>query len=163
MYKKPIIINALLLFLFLILIPGTVSLSANESSEIPKLTVSELKENIRKNSGKVLIVDFWASWCPPCKDEIPGFITLYKEYKDKGLEILGVALDEGGSDAVKPFAKRMGINYPLFIGGYDINREYDITGLPTTFIYDKNGVLKIKHVGFFSKSAFEKEIKSLLN
>ena len=163
MYKRFSIINVLSLLLFLILTTGSYAMaSVTESGDIQKVTITELKQKIRENSDQVLIVDFWASWCPPCRDEIPGFISLYNEYKEKGLEILGVALDENGSDSVKRFAKKMGINYPLLLGGYDINKEYNITALPTTFIYNRNGVLKIKHIGYFSKSAFEKEINELL-
>lgn len=129
---------------------------------IPKVTASELKKKIYEYRDKVVIVDFWATWCPPCKEEIPGFINLYKKYKDKGVEILGIAMDIEGSDTVKPFAKRIGINYPLYIGGYDINQEYEIAGIPTTLIFNKEGKLEVKHVGYASEEEFEDEILGLL-
>ncbi|MGR3317152.1 MAG: TlpA disulfide reductase family protein [Candidatus Anammoxibacter sp.] len=129
---------------------------------IPKITALELKKKIGRNRGKVIIVDFWATWCPPCKEEIPGFINLYKKYKDKGVEIFGVALDFDGNKKVKPYAKKMGINYPLFIGSFDMNEEYDVSGIPTTLIFDKKGNLKVRHVGFASQKEFENEILELL-
>ena len=132
------------------------------SNAIQKITASELQKKIDENRGKVIIVDFWATWCPPCKEEIPGFINLYKKYKDKGVEIFGVALDFDGEKTVKPYAKRMGINYPLFIGSFDMNEEYDVSGIPTTLIFDKKGVLKVRHVGFASQKEFENEILDLL-
>jgi len=152
------------IFLFILCFSFITPLSsfAKGNGELSVLTVSELKAQIKENKGKVLIVDFWATWCPPCKDEIPGFISLYKKYKDKGLEILGIAVDEEGSRTVKPFAKRMGINYPLFLGGYDLHQEYNISGLPTTLIFDKQGELKVRHVGFASKKEFESEIINYL-
>lgn len=156
-------IRAVLLILIFSFIICALGLYANnEENEIPKLTVSELKEKIKENRNKVLIVDFWATWCPPCKEEIPGFINIYKNYKDKGVEILGIALDAEGSKSVKPFAKEMGINYQLYIGGFDINREYEVVGLPTTLIFDKNGKLKVRHVGYASQNEFEQEIAELL-
>ena len=132
------------------------------NKDIPVVTVSELKKKISEHRDKVLIVDFWATWCPPCKDEIPGFISLYGKYKNKGVEIIGVALDMEGNRTVKPFAKRMGINYPLYIGGYEINEAYEIAGIPTTLIFNKDGKLKIKHVGYASEKEFEDEILKLL-
>lgn len=136
--------------------------TTNFKGDIPQITVAELKKNIEENRNKVIIVNFWATWCPPCKEEIPSFINLYKEYKERGVEILGIALDVEGSKVVKPFAKHMGINYPLFIGGDDVHQEFKIDGIPTTLIYNKEGKLKIRHVGFATKEEFEAEILELL-
>ncbi len=118
-------------------------------------TLSSLK-------GKVIILDFWATRCPPCRKEIPGFIELYKNYKDEGLEIVGVCLES--ETTVKPFAKETGINYTLVFANQEIGRQYGgIRYIPTTFIIDCQGNITKKHIGYASKETFEGEIKELLS
>jgi thiol-disulfide isomerase/thioredoxin len=113
--------------------------------------------------GKVVILDFWATWCPPCRAEIPHFVELQKQYGDQGLVVIGMSLDEGGPNVVSSFAKEQGINYPVVIGNQDIATQYGgIEGIPTTFVIDGDGKIVSKHVGFTDKSVFEDEIKKLL-
>ena len=120
-----------------------------------ELTLSSLK-------GKIIILDFWATRCPPCRMEIPGFVKLYKKYKDKGLKIIGVCLESEAT--VKPFAKKMGINYTLVFADQKVRHEYGgIRYIPTTFIIDQQGDIVKKHVGYVSKEVFEEEIKKMLN
>ncbi len=96
--------------------------------------------------GEVVIIDFWATYCPPCRLEIPHFIQFYKEYKDDGLMILGVGLD---SDAkLKPFSKEFGINYPILIGDRATAMNYDVQAIPVTFILNKRGEIKNKIIGY---------------
>ena len=117
-------------------------------------TLSSLK-------GKVIILDFWAVRCPPCRMEIPNFVELYKKYKGKGLEIIGICLDSEAM--VKPFAKEVGINYTLVLGNREVAQKYGgIRYIPTTFIIDKQGNITKKHIGYTSKETFEEEIKKLL-
>ena len=113
--------------------------------------------------GKVVILDFWATWCPPCRAEIPNFVALQKQYGDKGLQVVGISLDQGGVNPVAAFAKGQGINYPIVMGDEDVAHQYgDIQGIPTTFVIDPKGNIVEKHVGFTEKTAFEDEIKKLL-
>ena len=113
--------------------------------------------------GKVIILDFWATWCPPCREEIPHFIALYDKYKSKGLEIIGVALDRDGVAAVQPFAKEKGINYPIALGDEKIAQAYGgILGIPTTFVIDRQGRIVQKYVGYRDEQVFESAIQSLL-
>lgn len=114
--------------------------------------------------GKVVLLDFWATWCPPCRQEIPHFKELYDQYRGKGLEIIGVALDDGGEKDVAPFARQNQINYPLVAaGGQELAQRYGgIRGIPTTFLIDKQGRIAKKYIGYQSKEVFEKEIQRFL-
>jgi len=90
--------------------------------------------------GKVVVLDFWATWCPPCKAEIPDFIKLYSKYKKDGFQMLGISVDQGGLGAVLPFMKEYGINYPIVLADNDVVSAYGgIRGIPTTFVIDKQG------------------------
>jgi len=96
--------------------------------------------------GEVVIIDFWATYCPPCRLEIPHFIQFYKEYKDDGLMILGVGLD--GEEKLKRFSKEFGINYPILISDRATAMNYDVQAIPVTFILNKKGEIKNKIIGY---------------
>ena len=107
--------------------------------------------------GKVLFLNFWATWCPPCRQEIPGFLEMYDKYKSEGMEILGVSLDRQGTDVVKAFAEKMKITYPLAISNMEIMQAYQPGQyIPATIIIDREGNLQEKHVGYMDKSQVEK-------
>src|SRR2546422_9781761 len=111
----------------------------------------------------VLVLDFWATWCPPCRVEIPHFVELQKQYGGKGLAAIGVSLDEQGPEVVKQFAKRFGVNYSIVIGNAKVAEAYGgIDGIPTTFVIDRQGRIVGRHIGYNDKETFEKEIQSLL-
>ena len=145
---------------------GTNVGDAGSSDMAPDFTLNDLDGrsfSFSKTRGKVVILDFWATWCPPCREEIPHFVSLYRAYRGKGLEIVGVALDQGGANAVKPFAEANGINYPVVIGNQKVTVDYGgIRGIPTTFIIDRKGNIVEKFIGYRDKAVFEKAIKKLL-
>jgi len=112
-------------------------------------------------SGKAVILDFFASWCPPCKQEVPDFIELEKAYGDKGFAMIGVALEK--ADAAGAFAGKVGINYPVLVDDGKTSEAYGpIRSIPTTFIIDKSGKIVKIYIGYREKSVFEDEIKELL-
>jgi thiol-disulfide isomerase/thioredoxin len=113
--------------------------------------------------GKVVILDFWATWCVPCRVKIPNFVELQKQYGDKGLRVVGVSLDEQGPEVVKNFVKQFGVAYPIVIGNQKVADAYGgIDAIPTTFVIDRKGRIVNQHMGYDDKAAFEKEIQSLL-
>jgi thiol-disulfide isomerase/thioredoxin len=141
--------------------------SAPDPLSSSKSPVWELKDpdgKLVKSSdfdGKVVILDFWATWCPPCKAEIPGFIELQKKYGEKGLVVVGVSLDEQGPSVVKQFMNQFGMNYPVVMGNIKTMEDFGGKAIPTTFVIDRSGKVVAKHVGFASKQTFEKEIEPL--
>lgn len=138
----------------------------NVDSIAPQFTLDDINGksvSLNDYKGKVIILDFWATWCPPCREEIPDFIALQNEYGKKGLQIIGIAVDRDGIKSVKPFYENMGMNYPVLLTDGKVESRYGgIRAIPTTFIIDKKGSIVKKYVGFQSKAVFEKEIKELL-
>ena len=113
--------------------------------------------------GKVVLLNFWATWCGPCKVEIPWFMEFNKTYKDRGLAVVGVSLDDDGWKSVKPYLAQKKIDYTVVVGNDAVSKSYgDVDSLPTTFIIDQDGRIAFMHTGLVSKDTYEKEIQSLL-
>ncbi|HAO78262.1 MAG TPA: alkyl hydroperoxide reductase [Verrucomicrobia subdivision 3 bacterium] len=113
--------------------------------------------------GKVVLLDFWATWCGPCRKEIPDLIQLQTQYAEQGFTILGIALDEEGAAVVKPLAQRMGINYPLVIGTTQATDAYGgIQAVPTTLLIGRDGRILKTYLGARDKSEFQRDIQSAL-
>ncbi len=114
--------------------------------------------------GKVVVLDFWATWCAPCRMEIPGLISLQKKYAQRGLVIVGASVDEGGASMVKQFMEKLGMNYPVLLTDEKMQDMFGgIEVVPTTFIIDREGHIVKKYFGLTDESEFEQEIKPLLN
>ena len=114
--------------------------------------------------GKVLLLNFWATWCGPCKAEIPGFVELQQKYRDQGLTVIGYSVDDEAPKA-RAFADEYKINYPVLLGEgrEDIQDAYGpIWGIPASFLISKDGKVCKKHLGIAPKNVFESEIKALL-
>ncbi len=118
--------------------------------------------DLSQTGARVLIVDLWATWCPPCRAEVPNFVDLYKKYKKQGLLIVGIDVDEPVS-RVKGFVQRYKVNYPIVLGGRrELSMVGGVNGLPTTLIIDARGVIRAKAVGFHPREYFEQWILRLL-
>jgi thiol-disulfide isomerase/thioredoxin len=132
----------------------------------PDFALKDLDGNTVRLSdykGKVVIIDFWATWCGPCRRGIPDFVELQKEFGDEKLQILGVNLDRGDLSVVPKFADQYNINYPILYSNDDVQMKYGpIRNIPTVFIVDKNGFVRDMRVGLYPKDFFVKAINMLL-
>jgi peroxiredoxin len=122
-----------------------------------KVTLASLK-------GKVVLLNFWATWCGPCQVEIPWFMEFNKTYKARGLAVVGVSMDEDGWKAVKPYLATKKIDYPIVVGNDDVAKAYGgVDALPSTFIIDREGKIAFSHSGLVGKDTYDTEIRSLLD
>ncbi len=120
------------------------------------LTLSELR-------GKTVVLNFWATWCPPCKVELPWFVELQKQYGPQGLQIVGISEDEGGKDKVAQFVKEMGVNYTIAVDDNSVSPKYgDVEDLPTTFYIDRSGKIVAFAMGLLDRSEIEQKMKAAL-
>jgi len=138
---------------------------SDQLTAAPDFTLQDLSgKNLRLSDykGKVVLLDFWATWCPPCRATIPGIERLHKAYLDKGLTVLAISVDEGGWDSVQSFLTEYGITYPVLKGTEDVATKYMVRSIPTLILVDKNGNLHKQFMGFGNEDALEQEIKALL-
>ena len=132
----------------------------------PDFTLQSLDGKIVRLSdfrGKAVLLNFWATWCQPCRIEMPWFVDLEKQYGPEGLQVIGVAMDDSGKDVVEKFAKEMGVNYPVLMGKESVGEEYGgVEFLPTTFYVDRSGKVVTRVFGLKSRSEIEDSVKMAL-
>jgi cytochrome c biogenesis protein CcmG/thiol:disulfide interchange protein DsbE len=112
--------------------------------------------------GKVVLLDFWATWCGGCKVEIPWYVEFDKKYRARGLAVIGVSMDDQGMKVVKPFLAQKGIEYAVVIGNEALAKKYNLESMPLTLLIDRNGRIAVSHAGVVNKDEFESRIKELL-
>ncbi|HUR34104.1 MAG TPA: TlpA disulfide reductase family protein [Vicinamibacterales bacterium] len=120
--------------------------------------------SLQSYKGKVIVLDFWATWCGPCKVEIPHFIEFQQKYGSTGLQIVGISVDDP-VDKLAPYVKEMGMNYPVLQGlGHDAVQDAygPILGIPVSVLISRDGKICATHTGLTGKDVFEREIKALL-
>jgi peroxiredoxin len=126
--------------------------------------MNEKEVSLASYKGKVILLDFWATWCGPCKVEIPGFVEMQNTYGPKGFQVIGISIDDK-ADQLKPFAAEYKMNYPVLqgLGRDDVTDALGpILGLPTTLVIGRDGRICAAHAGMTSKETFENQIKELL-
>jgi len=132
----------------------------------PDFSLKDVNGKVVKLSdykGKVVLLNFWATWCGPCKIEIPWFKEFETTYKNQGFAVLGVAMDDDGWEAVKPYLTDKQVNYRVVVGNEQVSQLYgDVESLPTTFVIDREGRIASMHIGLVSKGDYATEIKQLL-
>jgi peroxiredoxin len=127
--------------------------------------------DLAKYRGKVVLLDFWATWCGGCKQEIPWYMEFDAKYKRQGLAVIGVSMDDDGWKAVKPFLAQKrdpetggntAMKYPVVIGNESLAKQYNLTSMPMTLLIDREGKIALSHTGVVSKDDFEAHIRQLL-
>jgi thiol-disulfide isomerase/thioredoxin len=149
-------------WLILLILCGTLaffphcSKNVKESGLAPDFSLKTLEGQevtLASLKGKVVLIDFWATWCGPCRESIPHLVDLYKSYREKGFEVVGISVDKGEAEVVRRFSKAMGIPYPILIASEEVTRNYAVTALPTTILVDRKGRIREKVIGFNSNIA----------
>lgn len=162
---------ATLMFLFSCSRPALTTAEANTKPEgdrkpAPNFTLKDAsgtKVDLSSYHGKVVLLNFWATWCGPCELEIPWFEEFEQQFKSKGFEVVGVSMDDDGWPAVKPFIAAKKINYRILLGDDSVTQLYGgVDALPTTFLIDRDGRIAAVHVGLAGKDEYSNEIQNLL-
>jgi thiol-disulfide isomerase/thioredoxin len=165
----------LISLLFVLGISGCRTAPKGPPPDAPNITFKGLDgDNVSLASlkGKVVVINFWATWCDPCREEIPWMIGFQQKYADKGFTMLGVAMDDEGKSVVEPFVhttkfdvdgRQMTMNYPIVLGNDDITAKFGgLFGLPTSIVISRDGKIRKKYIGLVGRDELEKEIDSLL-
>lgn len=174
---KTRIYGTFIIILLLSLLSCQVAVKEKEPIPAPDFSVADINGNpvsLNDFRGKVIILDFWATWCIPCRQELPHFQELHEAYKDRGFAMVGVSVDQGGTAMVKPFVEKNRLTYVNLIATEEMAKLYGegtpaikkmygpIQGIPATFIINKKGEIVQKYVGEVPRRIFEAHIKKLL-
>ena len=135
--------------------------SPASSSSVPSLNLAGLMDLLAKNKGKVVMLNFFATWCPPCQVEVPDLVAVNKKYADKGVLIISLSVDED-SKVVAPFMKKMGMDYPVYMAGRDITKAFQVSSIPHNVFYAKDGQRVISEPGIADTEMMEMVFNKLL-
>lgn len=142
--------------------------SSTEPTPAPDLTLETMDGEsipLAQSADRVLLVNFWATWCPPCRKEIPDLVDLQNELGERGLTVVGVAMDEEGEEVVRPFLDEYGVNYPIVLDTTStISQQFgDVMGLPTTFVIGPDGQIQRRILGIFPVDDLKPELIQMLD
>ncbi len=141
------------------------SIESTKVTPAPAFTLTDINGHplqLADYKGKVVLLDFWATWCAPCRSEIPKFVSWQKQYGSQGLQVIGISMDDDAKP-VRAFMQQFGIDYPVAVGDAKLADQYGgVLGLPVTFVIGRDGQIYHKHVGLTDLALLEGEIKQLL-
>jgi cytochrome c biogenesis protein CcmG/thiol:disulfide interchange protein DsbE len=146
-------------------LPAEPSPAANKRKVAPSFSLNDSEGKTIKLAdfqGKVVLLDFWATWCHGCMTEIPWFMEFHDKYQADGLAVIGVSVDDDGWKSVKPFLAERKFNYTIVVGNQDLEKLYSVEAPPVAVLIDREGKIVETHAGVVEKDSFEKEIKELL-
>jgi peroxiredoxin len=150
----------------LVLLPGCTSREKQAgSAAAPDFTLRDMsgkKVSLSGLKGSVVLLDFWATWCPPCRSSMPGLERLHKTYGGRGLTVLAISMDEGGWDNVKSFMDENRITFSVLQGTEEVSTKYLVRMIPAVYLVDKQGIIRKQYLGAGNDEEIEKEIKALL-
>jgi peroxiredoxin len=148
-------------------VTGTAKLSGDAKGQLaPEFELKDLagkSVHLADYHGKVVLLNFWATWCPPCKEEMPWFVDLQQRYGAQGLQVIGVAMDDSSQQTIESFTKRLGVNYPVLLGKESIAQAYgDVQFLPDTFYIGRDGKIVAHVQGLVNRKDIEEQVKKAL-
>ena len=154
-------------FIIFALFPGCTSREKETASTAvaPDFTLQDLsgkKVSLSGLKGSVVLVEFWATWCPPCRTAIPGLERLHRSYGDKGLKVLAISVDEGSWEKVRTFITEHKITYTVLKGTDEASEKYQVRMIPAMYLIDRQGIVKKQSLGGGSEEELEKDIQALL-
>lgn len=139
---------------------------ADSRKPLPQVALTDLNGgpvDLSTYKGRVVLLDFWATWCTGCKEEIPWFMEFQDKYNKTGLTVVGASLDDDGRKSVKPFLQEHKINYRIVVGTFESAKQFGVDkGMPVSVLIDRDGKIADLHPGMVDKDAFEREIQTLL-
>jgi thiol-disulfide isomerase/thioredoxin len=141
-------------------------IGAAHRQAMPDITLSDLDGRtwrLEDHAGQVVLVNFWATWCPPCREETPGLVHLAKSYRDRGVAVVGISMDEGGGEAARKFARDYRVGYPILLPDQRFPFANRVEDLPTSLLIDQHGKVAKTYIGAVSEATFHHDIDKLLD
>lgn len=150
-----------LLYLLLARAPGTKTVERHQAPDFTLPDVEGRRVALSSLRGKIVLLDFWATWCEPCLEELPDLMRFHEAHKEKGFTIVGVAMDAEGVGIVGPFARQNKMPYPVLVANGDLPDGYSIPGFPSAFLIDRNGMIVRRYLGPKSYDELERDVADL--